>query len=170
MAGAPATELTTLGAGAARELREPLQVLTIAGLAAAYPDADPATILTPAGRAFVEQLDAGCPAAPNPDTDSPLLSADPTTTEPWAGLLADNTPGGVSAEAPVLVIHSAADMNVLIDDSARLLDRLCAAGQVVERRVLPTGDHVAAAIPAYEQAFTWFDTLTQGTPPQSSCP
>jgi alpha-beta hydrolase superfamily lysophospholipase len=171
MAGAPATELATSGGSLPAELRQPFWVTVVAGFAAAYPDVDAADILTPAGLDLVDQLDGSClEATMNLDPNVPLLQAEPNATEPWSTLLQENTPGREAAPSPVLVIHSAEDRNVPIEGSATLLDRQCAAGQVVERRVLPTGDHVAAAVPAYQQAFEWFTALSAGTEPVSSCP
>jgi hypothetical protein len=104
------------------------------------------------------------------DPQTPLLQSHPDETEPWSSLLQENTPGQVAVPTPILIIHSAEDANVPIAASAALLDRMCEVGQVVERRVLPTGDHVGAAIPAYQQGFDWFDSLWNGARPATSCP
>lgn len=169
MAGAPASELLTISDGTAPAIRDQFEVSLVAGLAAAYPEADPSEILTPAGLDVLERLEGECPPVPGVDPGTRLLQSRPTTTEPWAGLLGENTPGQVAAPSPVLVVHSAEDANVPIAGSAALLDRMCEAGQVVERRVLPTGDHVAAAVPAYQQAVEWFASLWAGDQPVSSC-
>jgi len=47
--------------------------------------------------------------------------------------------------------------------SVVLVEKMCAAGQTVERRVLPSGDHVAAAIPTYEQGLEWLLALQAKT-------
>jgi fermentation-respiration switch protein FrsA (DUF1100 family) len=168
MAGAAASELVALLGSTRGYEADLLRVLAIGGMAAADPSLDPATVLTPAGLAALAELDGGCSSAP-PDPASPLVSAPLEQTEPWAQLLTDNTPGTVAGRAPVLIIHSQEDLNVPVETSATLLARLCDAGQVAERRVLPSGDHAAAAIPAYEQALDWFADLARGTAPVSSC-
>ena len=48
-------------------------------------------------------------------------------------------------------MHSQEDAQVPVEVSAAYQSRLCATGQIVERRVLPEGDHVLAAVDAYEQ-------------------
>ena len=54
---------------------------------------------------------------------------------------------GVKVTDPTLIIHSQQDNVVPIAFSQILLTRMCAAGNVVERRVLPqAGGHVAAAL------------------------
>ena len=170
MAGAPASELLSSTDGLPAEVRDQFDVGVVVGLAAGYPEADPQEILTPAGLDVARRLERECPPVPGIDPQTPLLQSHPDETEPWSTLLAENTPGQVAAPTPILIVHSAEDGNVPIAGSAALLDRLCAVGQVVERRVLPTGDHVTAAVPAYQQGFDWFDSLWHGDSPTSSCP
>ncbi len=104
------------------------------------------------------------------DVGDTLLTADVTTTEPWASAIAATVPGAEPGAAPVLIVHSTADENVPIAGSEAFQARLCAAGQVVERRVLPEGSHVLAAIPAYEQGIEWITGLMAGAQPASTCP
>ncbi|HEY3143202.1 MAG TPA: lipase family protein [Acidimicrobiales bacterium] len=170
MAGAPASELLTSTEGLPAEVRDQFEVALVAGLAAAYPEADPQEILTPAGLDLARRYERECPPVQGLDPQTPLLQSRPAATEPWSTLLEENTPGQVAGPTPILIIHSAEDANVPIAASAALLDRMCAVGQVVERRVLPTGDHVGAAIPAYQQGSDWFDSLWNGARPATSCP
>jgi fermentation-respiration switch protein FrsA (DUF1100 family) len=173
MAGAPATDLAATTGSLPPEVQDPFWATLVAGYAAAYPEAEAAldTVLTPAGRAFLDQLDTRCQDGLATAPGERLLRAEPLGTEPWASLLADNVPGHEVGPAPVLLVHGDADRNVPVATSATLLDRLCRAGQPTERRVIPNADHVAAAVPAYEQSLTWFDTLRSGsTPTPTSCP
>jgi predicted esterase len=173
MAGAPASELATLvrQRSAVPEMAV-FQVMMAGSFAKAYPEANAEEILTPAGLDMVDTLDELCDDQAvelTEDPEEPWLQAELVETEPWATLLEENTPGSVATPAPVLVLHSADDEAVPVDHSVTLLDRQCAASQVVERRILE-GNHVGAAVPAYEQALDWFDELSSGTPPVSSCP
>jgi acetyl esterase/lipase len=102
--------------------------------------------------------------------DGPFVKVDLLHTQPWARTLAETVPGSAPGAAPVLIVHSREDRNVPVDDSATFQRRLCAAGGVVERRVLPTGDHVVTAVPAYGQAIDWITALRSGTKPKSTCP
>ncbi len=173
VAGAPASELSALiGSSAPSVYDNPQAVGILAGMEAADPKlSGPLNkILAPAGKALLAEMDRSCTPSPDFKQDSPLLTADPRTTEPWKHLLDANTPGSVRTYDPILIIHSKLDQNVPIGQSESLLKRLCAHGQVVERRVLRDGTHVTAAVPAYAQGFEWLDNLAAGKPPVSSCP
>lgn len=172
VAGAPASEVAALITDSTVPILDSSQAVGIlGGLEAANPSLQPDLdqILAPAGKALLTQLSKSCTTPPGFSIGSPLLTADPTRTEPWKTLMAENTPGSVATHDPVLIVHSAEDQNVPIAQSATLLHRLCKAGQVVERRVLPTGTHVSAAVPAYAQGFDWLDGLASGKAPVSSC-
>lgn len=164
LAGAPATEVVGMLEGA----NEAAGYLLVAALAASDDELDPESVLTEAGLAGLEQLDTVCQDGYR--FDGPLLEADVTTTEPWASAIAANVPGDEPGAAPVLIVHSELDLNVPIEGSAAYQDRLCAAGQVVERRVLADGNHVSAAIPAYEQGIEWIMGLADGDQASSTCP
>ncbi|HEY8545871.1 MAG TPA: lipase family protein [Acidimicrobiales bacterium] len=173
MAGAPATDMFTATGSPPPAGQEPFWAHVVAGYAAAYPDAEAAldAVLTPAGRAFVEeQLDTRCQDGLTVEPGERLLHADPLGVEPWASLLDGNVPGREAAPAPLLIVHGDQDRQVPVEASAALLERVCRAGQVAERRVVPGVDHVIAAVPAYEQGLEWFDALRSGTLPRSSCP
>lgn len=171
-AGAPAGELSLI-AGAAREggLAGGFFLLIAAGHAAAHPDADLDAILTPEGVAALAVADEACVGqALTSLAGGDYVDADPATTPPWDELLEASSPGDIRAEAPVLIVHSQADEVVPIGLSALILNRQCAVGQVVERRILDDGTHTGAAPGAYQQAFAWFDELVTGAEPVSSCP
>lgn len=164
LAGAPATELGALidvqGDGAA--------LLIVGALAAVDPRLDPATALTEGGLSALTELQQSCGSAIPPD--SPLTKVDVRSTEPWAGAIRANEPGSSAGAAPLLIVHSAKDRNVPIESSAAFQARYCTAGGVVERRVLEEGDHIAAAIPAYQQGIDWILGLSAGAEPVSTCP
>lgn len=172
VAGAPASEVASLLTDSPTPVVDNAQAVGIvAGLEAAQPslEGDLTKILAPAGAKLLAVMDASCTAPKSFVEGKPLLTADPTKTQPWERLMAANTPGSVATDDPVLIIHSQQDQNVPIAQSATLLARMCKAGQVVERRVLPTGSHVAAAVPAYADGFDWLAGLATGATPVNSC-
>lgn len=172
VAGAPASEVAALlEHGPVPVVDNPQGIGIVAGLEAVDPklEGDLDDILAPAGKKLLAALDQACTLPDGFEQGKPLLTADPTRTQPWKRLMAANTPGSLATDDPVLIIHSSQDENVPIAQSATLLARLCKAGQVVERRVLPTGDHVLAAVPAYADGFDWLDGLSKGTEPVDSC-
>lgn len=159
-------------AGANDPAAAPLTVSIVAGLAASYPEAEAAlpSVLTPAGVELASLMDQHCFDETVAMPQGSLVAADPTAVEPFASLLAANTAGMTASPSPVLIFHGDGDLNVPFAMSDALLARLCAAGQVVERRVLPGGIHGSSAAAAYNDGTTWLTGLAAGTAtPISSC-
>ena len=163
LAGAPATEVVDMvgsdeGAG----------LMMVAALSATGGPYDPPSILTDAGLRALDEIDTVCQEGYR--VEGPYLTGDVLTTEPWASGIAAQVPGSAPGASPVLIVHSQEDVQVPIEFSEAFQDRLCAAGGVVERRVLDEGDHVVAAVPAYEQGMDWITDLANGGEPDSTCP
>ena len=141
------------------------------GLASTGPEALVAlgTILTPAGSELLSQWDGACFGA-DVTVPGPYLSADLTTVEPFASSMAENTAGSVATAGPVLIIHGDADARVPVEHSAALLARLCAAGQVAERRVLAGTTHGSVLSDLSSSGVDWLTGVADGTAtPVSSC-
>ena len=169
--GAPASEPAALASWAAAQPQlSALSAGLVAGLATTYPEvAGRPRSSAHAGRhradrrvghhhCFDQQV----------DLPGPFIAADPGTVEPFASLLAANTAGTTATAAPILIFHGDADERIPLVHSDALLARLCAAGQVVERRVLPGGIHVNSGIGL--DAIGWLTGLADGTAtPISSC-
>jgi hypothetical protein len=172
--GAPATEVSTLArSGADSAALGPLTVSILAGLTAVYPQARSrlSDVLTPAGIDLLDLLSEHCfdesvASMPSP----PFVAADPTSVEPFASLLASNNTGHAAVAAPMLVFHGDDDRNVPLAHSDAMTARLCAAGQMLERRVLTGGAHVDSADAAYDEGVMWLRGLADHTTaPSSSC-
>jgi pimeloyl-ACP methyl ester carboxylesterase len=173
-AGAPATEIDVILAAAPSLPVAGFAYMIIAGFAAAYPEADPALILTPEGLDRLDVVDEVCGrdviAEFAGTAPGDLVRADGPGSDPWARLATENNPGQVRTEAPVLIIHSEKDEVVPATLSAILHDRMCANGQVVERRVLAEGGHVDAAPGAYASGLAWLaDRFAGSGTPASTC-
>ncbi|MGH9112041.1 MAG: lipase family protein [Acidimicrobiales bacterium] len=176
VAGAPATELPVIfaAAGASPPVAGFLFMI-IAGFAEAYPEADPSLVLTPAGQAELAQVDKGCVGDVIGHfagmTSTELLRPGAAGVQPWADLAAANDPGRVATDAPILIVHSAADDTVPAALSELLAQRMCREGQVVERRVYEKGQsHVEAAPDAATDAFEWLQQRAAGDEAVSTCP
>jgi hypothetical protein len=172
VAGAPVTEMRSRFSG------RPVSgffISMVAGFQAAYPDADPSLLLTDAGLASLDLVDQGCIgdvfAAVAALGDEQLLRSGPTPPA-WARLLEENDPGQVAVDSPVLILHSQTDELLPASLSESLFERMCTAGQVVERRTYDTGEtHMAAAPAAFADGFTWIDRLMEDeATAQSTCP
>ena len=174
-AGAPATELPVI-IGAGRSLPIPgFLYMIVAGFNAAYPDrADPALLLTETGVETLDNVDTGCTGevmasvAGVPSSD--LVKPDPGSVEPWATLAAENNPGRVKTDSPVLIVHSSGDDVVPAALSEAAFTRMCEVGQQVERRVIDAGGHGEAAPPAFIQGMDWIAERFAGEPATSTCP
>ena len=90
--------------------------------------------------------------------------------QPWADLEVANDPGRAATDTPILIVHSAADDVVPATLSQVLAQRMCAEGQVVERRVYDKGQgHVEAVPDAVSDAFEWLQQRAAGDEPVSTC-
>ncbi len=169
--GAPASEPAALASWAASQPQlSALSVGLVAGLATTYPEAQASLgqVVTPAGIELIAAWESTHCFDQQVDLPGPFIAADPATVEPFASLLASNTAGTTATSAPILIFHGDADERIPFVHSDALLARLCAAGQMVERRVLPGGIHVSSGISL--DAMTWLTGLADGTTtPVSSC-
>jgi Secretory lipase len=175
VAGAPATELPVIfrAAGSLPAVAGFLYMI-IAGFAEAYPDADPALVLTREGEAELARVDEGCVGDVIGHfaglAGAELLEPDAADVEPWADLAAANDPGRVATDAPILIVHSAADDTVPAALSELLAQRMCGEGQVVERRVYENGqNHVEAVPDAVTDALAWLQERAAGDEAASTC-
>ena len=171
VAGAPSTELVDLlRSGAQGSVLGSFPAMVAAGQAAGDAELDLDAALTRAGRSMIEAIDASCDAMSELDSSAEAMRVDITTEEPWHRAVLDSTPGQSVGSGPLLIVHSREDRNVPVEQSATLQRRLCARGANVERRVLPEGDHVLAAVPTYQQGIAWLAGLDEGARPASTCP
>jgi len=96
-------------------------------------------------------------------------TADPGSTEPWAGFLAENTPGGVRIGVPILVAQGLKDALVDPAVTTAFVGRLCAAGESVRYLQLPNDTHGVVALAAAGQVTAWMRDVRTGTPTTTSC-
>ena len=171
-AGAPPGELQVIATVASSGgLAGGFFMLIAAGHAAAVPDLDLADILTAEGVEALAVADEACVSdALRALAGGAHVRVDPNTIDPWRAAFEASNPGDIVAESPVLIVHSDTDEIVPAGLSVAIVNRQCEVGQVVERRSLPEGSHGEAAVPAYQQAFEWFDDLLAGEQPVSTCP
>jgi fermentation-respiration switch protein FrsA (DUF1100 family) len=126
-------------------------------------------LLTPAGTTLLASWGEQCFDV-DPTVAGPYVTGDPSTMEPFASLLAGNTAGTVATPTPLLLFHGDADTTVPIAQSDTLLGRLCAAGQVVERRVIAGANHGTTIAQARADGLAWLTGLAAGTSsPTSGC-
>lgn len=93
-----------------------------------------------------------------------FLAAPPWDTEPWASIIAANTPGGSTVDAPVLIAQGAADPLVVPDVQQAFVDRWCAAGQTIEYRLYEGVGHLDAGHASAADVAAWAVDRFAGEP------
>jgi predicted esterase len=98
-----------------------------------------------------------------------FLHAPPWETEPWATIVEENNPGDARTDAPLLIIQGDADPIVAPDVTARLVDKLCAAGETVDLRILKGTAHLDAGHVAVPDVVQWIADRFAGKPAPTTC-
>lgn len=124
------------------------------------------SILTPAAIAALPTMTGFCLLTQNSalhDVAQPLvgrfLASDPETTEPWAGLLAANTPGGSAIPMPVLVAQGLSDKLVRPSATEAFVDEQKQRGTAVVYDPIPGATHGTVADKALPAVLQFFDRL-----------
>jgi alpha-beta hydrolase superfamily lysophospholipase len=133
-------------------------------------------ILTPAGAAATPAMAKLCLFGQNGELHriaTPLighyLASDPATTEPWATLLRQNTPGATRVPVPLFVAQGETDALVKPELTWQFADHECGAGTRVTRLALPQTGHGEVALRALPTLLPWFAALESGISPVANC-
>ncbi|WP_431280330.1 alpha/beta fold hydrolase [Leifsonia poae] len=120
------------------------------------------SILTPAAIAALPSMAKLCLIGQNKQLHAigkPLvgdfLKADPETTEPWASLLKQNTPGAVPIPVPVFVAQGETDQLVRPQATAAFVEHERAIGTDVSFLRIPDTGHGLVALRALNDIFAW---------------
>lgn len=143
-----------------------------------YPEASLEVALTPLARPLARNVAAACIETPTQieallprvlvEQALPFAAVDLTTTEPWAGILADNTPTG-AIDVPILVGQGLDDRIVVPASTRAAMAKRCAAGELVTFVTLPGVGHNPAGKALAPEAMTWLAERFAGTPATSNC-
>jgi len=135
-----------------------------------------AGILTPAGAAATPAMAKLCLFGQNGELHriaTPLigryLARDPATTEPWATLLRQNTPGATRLPVPLFVAQGESDALVNPELTWQFADHECAIGTRVTRLALPQTGHGEVGLRALPTLLPWFAALESGKSPAANC-
>jgi acetyl esterase/lipase len=139
-----------------------------------FPGASLDAIIKPEMRAQFESMVKPCFTAPAAflkvgDILPPnqYLSVDILKTEPWATLMAQNTPRG-PIDVPILIAHGTADPLIPIELSEAEAARRCAAGEDVQFARFPGSVHDAREDTAL-MILGWVGDRFAGRPTGSNC-
>lgn len=119
-------------------------------------------ILTPAAQQVAPRINEGCLLTEMSQLHAlgaPLVgdftSADPTTTEPWAGLLRENSAGATAFAAPLFVAQGLDDTLVIPADTADFVAHERELGIDVSFVEIPFADHGTIAYLAVPALLVW---------------
>lgn len=123
-------------------------------------------ILTPAAQKIVPEMNELCLLS-NIDRlheiGAPLIGdftrADPTTTEPWASLLQQNSAGSVAFDAPLFIAQGLDDELVVPDDTADFAQHEASTSVRVTYHEIPFATHGTVAYLALPALMGWLDRV-----------
>ena len=134
-----------------------------------YPDAALEDILTPEALEIVPQMNDLCLLSHITELHrigEPLVgdftTSDPTVTEPWSGLLADNSAGSTAFEAPLFLAQGLDDELVVPEDTERFARHEASLGMRVTYHEIPFATHGTVAYLALPAMLSWLDRVVPG--------
>jgi acetyl esterase/lipase len=179
-AAAPASELARL-----LELDLPtlagkgLGSMALASWAKVFPDAELEKIVEPQSIEAVEGIAKGCIGTDleklvlGPDAvylqEAGFLRHDPTTTEPWASIISNNSATAADAGAPLFIAQGTADVIVHPEVTESFAAAACDAGIDVELKMLEGVDHGDAGFDSAGAAADWIAGRFADRPAPSTC-
>jgi acetyl esterase/lipase len=98
-----------------------------------------------------------------------FIENDPVDTEPWAGLLRENSPRPGDLNVPLFVAQGEADPLVVELVTGDFVEEACDAGATVEYRTYEGVGHVPIGPEAAADAAAWIAARFEGRPPPSTC-
>lgn len=123
-------------------------------------------ILTPAAQEIVPRMTRLCLLTHIEQLHAmgePLVgdftTADPTTTEPWASLLKDNSAGAVGFDAPLFIAQGLEDELVVPQDTADFAAHEASRGMQVTYEEIPFATHGTVAYLALPALLQWLDKV-----------
>lgn len=141
-------------------------------------DADLGAIVTPEARPVVARIAQNCLYGPGqllgsvPGAlilDLTFVSGRPWEVEPWTSIIADNNPGDMPTDAPMLIVQSDADTIVAPDVTRSFVDRLCADGATVQLMELQGVSHLDTGAEAAPEVLSWITERFEGSRPSTTC-
>lgn len=136
-----------------------------------FPGLSLESILTPAGVAATPRLAKLCLLSGRQELQSVAhelagryVSSDPATTEPWATLLQENTPGSTRIPVPLLVAQGDIDTLVHPEATAAFVATECALGTETQYRTIPKTGHGEVALRALPAVLEVFAAALAGQP------
>ena len=152
--------------------------MAIQSWARVYDDASLDQIVTAAARPLVGRIAKNCLYTRNQILSSvpaalalklTFLHTPPWESEPWKTIVESNTPGAARIDVPLLIVQGDKDPIVAPEVTSRLVDKLCAAGETVQLRILEGTAHLDAGHVAVPEVVEWIGDRFAGEPAPDTC-
>jgi hypothetical protein len=178
-AAAPPTNLQSLfAANLGKPFGDVLASFAFATWPDAYDEVEMDQVVNPASRPVVRNVASYCfleekqtlavlPGATLLDVS--FISDDPVETEPWAGLLEENSANPRDIHVPIFVAQGEADVLVVPLVTGDFVEALCRRATRVEYRTYPGVGHVEIGPEAAEDAARWIADRFEGRQAPSTC-
>jgi dienelactone hydrolase len=124
-------------------------------------------LLTPAGLEAAAALDERCRVTP----ESQPLQINEAISDAWNARLEANSPGATAATMPILYLQGTADEQIPVESARVTLERLCAAGSVVDYREIEAATHAGSLYgdDRVTEAREWLRDRVDGQAATDSC-
>jgi pimeloyl-ACP methyl ester carboxylesterase len=133
-------------------------------------------VLTPAAREALPKMVPYCLLTQSKEIHEigqPLVgnffAGDPTTIEPWATLLTQNTPGQTPVGVPMLIAQGESDKLVIPATTDGYVQKLCANGEHVQYHKYADIDHGLVGWRAVPAVVGFFADIMAGRAPADTC-
>ena len=172
VAVAPAVDLIGWPPAAIGTIEQGYIAAIVAGFAEAY-HLDVAEVLTAEGIELLDEVTTRC-ADPTTWTvalrsGSSVFHTDPSTLEPWSGLLTENSPELRTIDSPVLLVLGDQDRLWDIDLLDVIQDRMCGASTPVAVSIHIGEDHLSVSGAARGTIFSFIQDRLDGEPFEPDC-
>lgn len=151
-----------------------ITTLVLVGVAAEDPEVEVADYLSSDAADAAKVIEEGCMAdiigsMLGPAAEPDYFTVDPRSAPVGEAWLADNDPGSVAFDAPLLLAQGGQDVVVVPARTDAFEARLCRVGQVVHRVDAPTASHDSIVTDASTEIEAWLADRFAGAPAPDDC-
>ncbi|MBX3313233.1 MAG: hypothetical protein KF906_02845 [Actinobacteria bacterium] len=167
------------GAELGRDYGDDIQIrvittLVLYGHAAEDPSVDPADYLSPDALEASSVIETGCigdviATMPSVAASPDYFTVDPRTSPMGEAWVAENDPGQVVSDSPILLVQGDKDILVVPARTDALFARLCGLGQVTERLDIADADHDTVVDQASDAVSAWVADRFADAPAVDDC-
>ncbi len=147
-------------------------VMGMIGMQAAYPDAKVSDVLTPAALEKAKIVDEKCYGAVLSAFKQPVdqvIAHNPADVQPFPAVFADDSPGKVATQAPMLVYQGLSDDVVYQTFTKTYVEKACGLGNTVDYETYSGEGHYDENAVAEKDILEWMQARLAGIAATSNC-